>query len=313
MDSQKSKVVINSEKYLCENAARGKNRLNKMNGISALKNLLMLSFCYFLLSTGFWSLTNLQSTMNAASNIGPDSLAVFYAFSMMSALLLPKWSIENFGCKKVLLVGMIASCCYIASNIYLCVGTMISASVLYGIVNGPYISAQSLYINEMAIRFQSSTHNTMETVMAYFFGTYAFFLEFSQVCGNIISYFVLRIPNYTVERLNSSVSNKCGIRFDSDSSANISNANLLPPPEIERIVLISIFLVMGFLAVILAGFFLESVERTEKIRNGFQSICYSLVGNLQHLKDYHQMLLIPISILIGLQSSFFSNEVTLVS
>ncbi|GFY61576.1 uncharacterized protein TNIN_212421 [Trichonephila inaurata madagascariensis] len=251
--------------------------------------------------------------MNAASNIGSNSLAVFYSFAMVSALLLPKWSIQTFGCKNVLLAGMIASCCYIASNVYLCVETMVAASILYGVVISPYISAQSLYVNEMAIRFQLTTRNNIETVMAYFFGIYAFFLESSQVSGNIISYFVLRIPSYVVERRNSSVSNTCGINFDSENSANITNANLLPPPEIERIVLISIFVAMGILAVILAGFFLESVMSTEKNVNGFQFICHSFVANLLHLKNYQQVLLIPISILIGLQSSFFSNEVTLVS
>ncbi|GFY37718.1 UNC93-like protein [Trichonephila inaurata madagascariensis] len=223
--------------------------------------------------------------MNAASNIGSNSLAVFYSFAMVSALLLPKWSIQTFGCKNVLLAGMIASCCYIASNVYLCVETMVAASILYGVVISPYISAQSLYVNEMAIRFQLTTRNNIETVMAYFFGIYAFFLESSQVSGNIISYFV-RSPSYVVERRNSSVSNTCGINFDSENSANITNANLLPPPEIERIVLISIFVAMGILAVILAGFFLESVMSTEKNVNGFQFICPRPNSSFKNYKGF---------------------------
>ncbi|KAF8793368.1 UNC93-like protein like [Argiope bruennichi] len=71
----------------------------------SLRNLFIFNTCYVLTYTGFWALSNLQSTMNAAGGLGDYSQAVIYVFSMISSLFLPKLLIDKFGCKNILVVG----------------------------------------------------------------------------------------------------------------------------------------------------------------------------------------------------------------
>ncbi|GIY05243.1 hypothetical protein CEXT_593831 [Caerostris extrusa] len=40
----------------------------------SLRNVCVFSFCYFLTFSGFWALTNLQSTMNAEGGLGETIL-----------------------------------------------------------------------------------------------------------------------------------------------------------------------------------------------------------------------------------------------
>lgn len=281
-------------------------------GKMAQKNFLVLCFCYFLLYSGFWSLTNLQSTMNADSGIGVSSQAVIYAFAMASSLLLPQLSITKYGCKKVLIVGTIACCGYIASNVYLRFETMMLASALFGLTTGPFISSQSFYVNEMAARFHSVAGGKVENTMACFFGCYAFSLCISQVAGNLISYLVLGMGKVTSNSQNISANFSCGIHFDLDSLTNVTNSQIAPPTNDIRLILIGIFTLMGLFAVFVMVFFLDPLKNDTK-ESGCQVMGQQLVAALRHLKKSDQLLLIPMSVVLGLESSFYSNEFTAVS
>ncbi|KAG8182981.1 hypothetical protein JTE90_013430 [Oedothorax gibbosus] len=280
---------------------------------NSLKNFLSLSLCYFLLYTGFWGLTNLQSTMNAASGIGVSSQAVFYAFAMASSLLLPQLSIEKCGCKSVLITGSMVCCLYIVSNIRLRLDTMMISSIVFGLSTGPFIASQSLYVNEMAKRFHAAVGGKLENVMALFFGCYAIARSGSQIMGNVISYLVLRTGQGVVRTQNGSLEHKCGVNFQIAGAESGASAILDPPSDHERIVLIEVFALMGSIATILMIFFLDPLPKTTKKGYGCSVVGQQILAALQHLRKPHQMLLIPMSILIGLEISFYTTEFTSVS
>ncbi|KAG8182980.1 hypothetical protein JTE90_013429 [Oedothorax gibbosus] len=274
-----------------------------------LKNLLAMSFFYCAFYTGFWGLTNLQSTMNAASGIGPDSQAVIYVFSMASSLFLPEITIGRFGCKRVIVVATLISLPYIAANLFIRWDTMLIFSALFGLANGPFSAAMSMYTDEIARRYQKMINaENVEFVMACFFGVYSSSIESTQVWGNAISFLVLRPGTCTVEPLNVTSNTKCGIFFEIGS--NETNSNLDPPSNEDRIILITIYVSMGIVALVFAGLALDPLYNDLKKVEGCRTAINSFVTALKQLKNINQTLLVPLAIFIGVQSAFYSNVYT---
>ncbi|GFT61532.1 protein unc-93 homolog A [Trichonephila clavipes] len=272
-----------------------------------LKNLFVLCFAYCLLLTGFWALTNLESTMNAAKGMGPDSQAIIYGFSMISSLFLPELTINRFGCKKILIFTTVLSLPYIAANIHLRWDSLIVTAALFGLSNGPFSAAFTMYIDEIALRFESKVTANVEFVMACFFGVFAFFMENTQIWGNAISSFVLKPETKIPGMMNLTLPEKCGADFEPE--VNITNSNLIPPTEEERFLLIGIFVGMGVLATILYIIFLDELGNDVK-REGCEAVAGRFVVSLKHYKTFHQIMLIPLTIAIGIESALYSNEFT---
>lgn len=274
----------------------------------SLWNLFIFSLTYFLVYTGFWTLSNLQSTMNASQGMGDDSQAVIYICSMLSSVLLPTYTIGKFGCKNILIVGTLICTLNLASNAYLRWETLIPASVLYGLANGPYQSAQTLYIDEMATRFQGTLKDHTEFIMALFFGLFMFFSESTQIWGNLISYYVLKSDRPDQPLGNTT---ECGVHFF--PSENDTNANLDPPTESQRFILVGVYVLMGILATVILIFCLDPLKNDLQESKGCRSIVNRFLSAFKFLKNPHQLLLIPLSIYIGMEGPFYSNEVTQVS
>ncbi|GBM02098.1 UNC93-like protein [Araneus ventricosus] len=270
------------------------------------KNLFVLCFTYCLFYTGFWALTNLQSTMNAAAGMGTYSQAVIYLFSMVSSLFLPELTMDWLGCKRVMIVTTALCLPYIAANIYLRWDVLLVSSALYGLASGPYSAASTVYIDELALRFERSVDENVEFVMASFFGFYGFFMENTQIWGNIVSSLVLR-PDKLPDIINISKPEECGINFD--MNANSTNRTLTPPSDEERFLLVGIFIAMGVVSLILFGLFLDPLKNDIK-RDGCEAVAGRFVKSLKHYRTFHQILLIPITIYIGIESALYSNEFT---
>lgn len=277
----------------------------------ALVNLFVFSLCYFLVYTGFWSLSNLQSTMNADGGLGEYSQAVIYICSMISSLLLPKFMIGRFGCRNILIFGTVICCIYMSSNMYLRWDTMIPASILFGMANGPFISAQTYYVDEMATRFQTTVQQNREFIMALFFGLYMFFAQNTQIWGNVISYYVLSHHRNDPDPEDAPVRSDCGIEFL--PAENIENMNLDPPTEQQRFLLVGIYVVMGLMAAILLRFGLDPLKNDLLEGRRCRTICDRFLSALKRLKNPQQLLLIPLSIYVGMEGPFYTNEVTEVS
>ncbi|GBM02106.1 Protein unc-93 A [Araneus ventricosus] len=272
----------------------------------SLRNLFIFNTCYVLVYTGFWALSNLQSTMNAAGGIGDYSQAVIYICSMISSLFLPKFLIEKFGCKNILVVGTVICCFSIASNMFLRWDVMITASVAFGLINGPYASAQTFYIDEMATRFQSTISENIEFIMGSFFGLFMFFSESTQIWGNVIAYYSLMKRNPV--DVNTSLISECGSDFL--PSDNDSNTNLDPPTEEQRFVLVGAYLAMGLVSILIMVVFMDPLKNDLKEGSGWRSTFERFVSAFKQLLKPQQFLLVPLSIYIGMEGPFYGNEFT---
>lgn len=283
----------------------GEVQLYTNGGERHLKNVVIISFSYFLFYTAVGSLGNLESTMNAEQGIGPDSEAVIYICSMLSCLL-PQLLIQKFGAKTTYFVALMFSCSYIAANFRLRWDLIMIAAVFYGISLGPLSVSMYFYLDEMTLRYQVSINGNEENIKSFLFGVQAFFGQITRVLGNTISYLVLKEDNDS----HFNVSGECGFNFSSVDVMN--NTNMNPPSSHERTLLTGVYLVFGAMGVFVT-YFLEplrsNVEETLESDGGSETYLASILL----LKNSRQILLVPLSIYIGLQSAFYSNDFTEVS
>lgn len=309
IEANNEQDALNNFKYQTVSSEGNALQVITTSARRALQNLFIISFAYFLFFSGFWSLSNLQSTMNAQGGLGPDSQAVIYLFSMVSCLF-PQTMIEKFGSKYTFVAALLVSCPYIAANFCIRWDVMMTTSVLYGLASGPLNAALMFYLDEMATRYKASVDDSIENVKAFFFGFNIFFGEITQILGNGISYFVLEKGKH-IDFSNSSVHNDCGVNFY-PGARDHNNTNLTPPSENERLMLIGVYFILCLLSVFVA-LFLDPLRNDVRDVRGCQAVSKTLCGSLDLMRRPDHLLLIPISIFCGIESAFYANEFTEVS
>ncbi|GFY61572.1 UNC93-like protein [Trichonephila inaurata madagascariensis] len=281
-----------------------------------VKNVLVLNSSFFIFFLGFQSLSNLQSTMNSAKGIGMESQAAIYAASMVSSLLLPEFLIKTFGCKRTIVFMFLCSVPYLISNFNPTYEFIMPCSILMGIAIGPLNTAGAFYVNEMSFRYQKITlTESMETILARFFGLLSFFLENTQIWGNLVSYYILRpamipIMNHT------NTSTTCGIDFEKDVDGNGTNPNLQPPSDDKRYLLVSMYVLSAIIAATLMGLFLDKLEndvKNEREEKNCKAVLWRLLAAAKQATLTDQILLLPITILCGLELAFYTGEITEIS
>lgn len=270
------------------------------------RNVLILCVTYLLFFTGFWSLTNLQSTMNASQGIGVESQAIIYLCSMASCFL-SDLAISKVGCKTTCAIALLLSCPYFAANLYLRWDTMIICSVLYGFASGPLNAAINFYLDEMCVRFKAASGESRENVSAFFFGLFMFFSEFTQVIGNTLSYYIM-VKDHPPPPMNFSTDRECGIHFNQFAD-NVTNSNLDPPSDHDRYMVVGTFLVLGLLGAI-GPLFLDPLKNDIKPTDGCRSVMRRISSAARHLKNPHQLLLLPLTIFLGMEGPFYSADFT---
>lgn len=284
------------------------NNMNLVNSSRPIRNAVVLSFAYFFIYTGFISLSNLQSTMNAQQGMGVDSQAVIYLCSMVSCFF-PELFIEIFGTKTTYVITLFLSVPYIAANFSPRWDTMMVSSVLFGLVSGPMNTALNCYLDEMAVRYASFQDRNLEKVTACFFGLYIFFSELTQVVGNGVSYILLAGHNPTFQ--NHSVQTNCGVHFDQKAGED-ANDSMFTISDNDRYLLVGIFSLLSLLGAVTA-FLLDPLGNDVKQIKGCRSVTQRIVSAVRHLKVLHQVLLLPLTIFIGVENSFYTSTVTQVS
>ncbi|GBM02111.1 UNC93-like protein [Araneus ventricosus] len=278
-----------------------------------VKNLLVMFSSFFIFFLGFQSLSNLQTTMNSDKGIGVESQALIYAASMISSILLPEFLIKTIGCKRTIVFMFLCSVPYLVSNYKPSFGFIMPCSILMGIAIGPLNTAGAFYVNEMSLRYYKiSKSESMETILARFFGLMSFFLENTQIWGNLVSYYILRpammpLMNHT--------NTTCGINFVKNPDGNGTNPNLEPPSEDKRYILVSIYVLSAVIAASLMGLFMDKLENDIQREEGGQckAVLWRLLAAAKHAILPDQILLLPLSILVGMELAFYTGEITQVS
>lgn len=273
-----------------------------------IRNSVITGLAYFFYFTGFWALSNLESTIIPQQGLGVYSLAAITLCSMVSCFF-PELLIAKFGTKTTYVVSIALSVPYIASNFVPRWDTMMISAVLCGLACGPLNAALTCYMDEMAKRFGTSIDEKPEDVEPFFFGLFMFFNEFTQVSGNVIAYYTLKVGR-TIPVVNNHTETECGIHFLPGS--NDTNTNLDPPSDQDRYMLIGIFVGLGVLAVVTA-LLLDPLGNDRKEVKGCYMVMQKVTSAAKRLKKPHQLLLLPITAYLGIESSFYSAEFTRVS
>ncbi|KAG8182978.1 hypothetical protein JTE90_013427 [Oedothorax gibbosus] len=276
-----------------------------------LKNLFILCSGFFIFFLGFTSLGNLQTTMNVANNLGLESQALLFAVSMVSSLFLPELMIRTVGCKRTVVIMIFASVPFLASNFKPVANVILPTSFLMGLAIGPLYTAGAFYTNEMALRYLrvSTTPETLESVLARFCGLLSFFMENTQIWGNLVSYYIIT-PG--MAPLKNSTASHCGIDFRLDDG-NSSNPNLQPPTDDQRYILVSVYVLVAVIAAVLVGLFLDKLENDVKPIEGESKCSFivsRLLGALRHASRLDQIVLLPITVFCGMEIGFYTADFT---
>lgn len=137
-------------------------------------------------------------------------------------------------------------------------------------------------------------------------------MENTQIWGNLVSYYIIT-PGPAP--LTNTTKGQCGIDFSLDAG-NSSNPNLQPPTDDQRYILVSVYVLVAVIAATLVGLFLDKLENDVKAMEG-ESKCgfvvSRLLGAVRHACRFDQMLLLPITVLCGMELAFYTTDFTRVS
>lgn len=289
---------------IAKNADNVNMKTKPMTKRQILTNLTIICIGFTLLFTAFQALANLQSTLN--NEVGLVSQSVIYASLILASMFLPTYTIKRLGCKLTLVLSVIAYAPYIASNFYPKMETMVPGAVIIGIGASCLWSAKCTYLNEIGFKYAKLINEKVDVVIVRFFGIFFMFFQTSQIWGNLISWLILE----TGER-NSTEENweNCGARFcPVKEETNQTNPNLEKPPEERTNMLIGIYLGCCILSSVLIAIFLSPLNRESEEKD--EKISRLLLATFRHLKDYRQLLLIPLTLYSGIEQTFFLGEYT---
>ncbi|XP_023214108.1 protein unc-93 homolog A-like [Centruroides sculpturatus] len=273
--------------------------------LSIFKNLLVLSFGFLLLFTAFQSLSNLQSSINSAKGLGTASLSVIYGALVLSCMFLPTFMIKLLTLKYTLIVSMLMYSSYMAANFYPDWGTLIPTSIILGLGGAPLWTSKCSYLTHISIEYAQLTGNKVETIVTRFFGIFFMVFQSGQVWGNLIAYKVLQPGN--VSSINESLISGCGANFCvAESSTN--NTNLERPSDFKIYLLCGIYTGCSLLAALFIFIFLDPLKKSE---DGKGKPSYGLlIETMRHLKNPHQVLLVPLTIFSGLEQAYIIGDFT---
>ncbi|KAJ1155109.1 hypothetical protein NDU88_007845 [Pleurodeles waltl] len=263
-----------------------------------------------LLFTAYGGLQNLQNSLNPAKGMGVASLSVIYGSLITSSMFLPSIIIKKIGCKWTLAVSM---CCYVTytvANFYPQWYTLIPTSIILGFAGGPLWTAQSTYLTTSGIRYAEEKGKDKTHIVSLYFGIFFLLFHSSGVWGNLISSLIFSQRPTNGHALNYSY---CGAVSCPDMTIGAINSTETARPSIVLIyILMGVYTGCGVLAVLVVALFLDQINLTEGQEKEEKEVNISMyfLATFRHLKDKRQCLLIPLTMLTGLQHGFLSSDYT---
>lgn len=282
------------------------------------KNLMTVCFNFFFLYLPFYSLADVQGTINADYNVGVISQSILFATSIFSSLFLSRPIIENFGCKTALVICSIAYVPYFAANAYPHTFTFFPASVLLGIGSGPLWATSSVVINEVSVSYAALCKDEAGEVASKFMSIFFIILKSSLIWGNLLSFYILKPAGSQVDSeykfFNSSVNDlrkpfrACGATF-----CGGMNENMLPPALENRYIITGSYVLCALMSALIVLLFLDQLDESSDKRETKTKFYSRAVTILRHLKNRDQLLLVPITIFNGMEQAFVLGEYSKVS
>ena len=274
---------------------------------SYLKNLIVLSFCFLLVFSAFFSLRNLQTSINRKDSLGLVSLACMNA-AFAAGCILANSIVQKVRPKRVIAVMLIGNSLYVASNFYPIFFTLIPATLFLGFTMANLLVAQSTYLTSIAVSYASAANKRPDHIISAFNGYFLFMMYLAHFVGNLLSsavFHVFSCANSTeiMNKRNESHFGSCSLILSSEKqNFDISiDENVI-------VVLLSIFMVITLQAHIIITIYLDKLDVIfYKSKLGLKNqICE--IWNL-HL-DPKMKFMLPLMAYLGFQEAFIYADFT---
>ncbi|KAK7506544.1 hypothetical protein BaRGS_00002019, partial [Batillaria attramentaria] len=207
--------------------------------------------------------------------------------------------------KWVLVIAWACHSLYTFSNFYPTYPTLVTSSLLLGVVAGPMWTAQGLYISASGITYaqdkQIELHAALSRLNGIFFAAY----ESTQVTGNLIASIVFMRDTYN-ETILHSPDRICG----ADSCpGGLNQTHHIEQPE-KRIVytLLGIFLACNLVALILSIVAMPHLPRCQEAST--EAVTKSLTSCLTMVLEPRMLLLLPFFMAQAMNSGILTSKYT---
>ena len=250
---------------------------------------------YFVfLFSAYSGLQNIEPSLNP--DIGIYSLACITGGGLASCILAPV-IIRSVGTQKTFITTAICFGLWVAAHFYPKTYLLLPTAILYGLTSGCMLTANFAYITTLAIEYADLIHHKAESVISEFFGVFFMAFMSCQIWGNLLSSIILQVGNSTVS-LNSSMSS-CGARFCPSEIVETHRSTMSSPSQRILYMLLFIYLVITFCALIVASCCIRTLVSTENNNHtSFKSIVASTFQFL--ISEPTMMMLVPICIYNGM-------------
>ncbi|UJR18108.1 hypothetical protein I4U23_005008 [Adineta vaga] len=192
----------------------------------------------------------------------------------------------------------------VAANYYPKAYIMYPASVLVGLSSPLLWTSAYSYITDLASVYAQNTNVKKEVMTSRLMGIFYMFDQSAQIWGNLLSYLILS-PEEQYDG-NATMYDKCGADFNEKEYNDTSNIHSVERKTIDM--LCFIYIGICFCSILLTLIFLDQrhVRSREKFSIMVRKSTKLFLSTIKQIGNVTQVLLIPITILIGLEQAFLS-------
>ncbi|XP_053316259.1 protein unc-93 homolog A-like [Spea bombifrons] len=280
--------------------------------MSPIKNLVVLSIGILFLYTAYAGLMTLQSSMNHDEGLGVASLSVMHGALTLSSIFLPAILMKKLGCKWTIVASMMCYLSFTLGNFYPSWPTLILGSVLLGVGAGPLWAAKSIYITAIGNKYAEMTGKASKDVVNQYFGIFFFIVQTCRIWGNLISSLIFQFTTSADDYI--SVLNNTGCGAGSCPVHSFSSLNATGPSLSNSVLytILGAYTGCGVIGILIILLCLDQINLKNEHNKDEdqQSLCSIVFSTFKHLKDKRQCLLIPITMLSGLEQGFITGDYT---
>ena len=311
-----------------------------------LKNLVILSLGFMLCFTAFFSLRNLQSSINHEGGLGLISMSTIYAAFMGGCIFAPS-IVNKMRPKFALVISMHGLLLFVVSNFYPQYYTLVPASAVLGFSLANLWTAQGTYLTSLAITYAALTNKDHDAILGLFNGFFLFLIQIAQILGNLISssVFNIELENEELSHLaqgstietepeNGSLVYSMGITLNDTSakvtqllltgsspkSNNMCGVNYCHSYKIDHAtegaqiqpymlyVLLGVFTAVTLSGILVLGVFLNKLDVI--FRRSEVRVAKQLLAIFSLHRDRKLLALVPMLIFLGIEETFMFGEIT---
>ena len=345
-----SPVFISSKQDLSSSSAPNTAKAEEEKHIARLsktylKNLVILSLGFMLCFTAFFSLRNLQSSINHEGGLGLISMSTIYAAFMGGCIFAPS-IVNKMRPKFALVISMHGLLLFVVSNFYPQFYTLVPASAVLGFSLANLWTAQGTYLTSLAITYAALTNKDHDAILGLFNGFFLFLIQIAQILGNLTSssVFNIELENEELSHLaqgssietepeNGSLVYSVGIPLNDTSAevtqllltgsspkSNICGVNYCHSYKIDHAtegaqiqpymlyVLLGVFTAVTLSGILVLGVFLNKLDvifRRSEVR-----VAKQLLAIFSLHRDRKLLALVPMLIFLGIEETFMFGEIT---